>query len=332
MQTEVFCQILGGSFYLLNKIFLSLGERNGKKVLVGLNFKAWSWISFLIGLPFWLILFFLEKNYIALGLESSAIPSLVLGLIISIKGSKIKEPFWIKYFVISSVVLGLYFSIIHYDGINNSTQVSEIIMVSTFLIGTYYLAKGKNIGYIYYIFMHLSCIYLMYLNNFYFLLIQQVISIGFVLDAYTNSKEYKIKKIKQLSWYDKHCKLSELENRLKLFFKEKNIFLGLFETTIWFDEPCMGEEGPNPGSGLFYILEQVKNKETEKVKSISINLFLKEDGYIKECQEILILKIQEKDFEIVKKDCILIIRTNTLTIKLIFENKNSSKGFILIKK
>jgi hypothetical protein len=191
LKNEVICQILGGVFYLLNKIFLSLGERNGKKVLAGLNFKDWSWISFLIGLPFWLILFFLEKNYIALGLESSAIPSLVLGLIISINGSKIKEPFWIKYFVISSVVMGLYFSINQNGGINSSTQISEIVMVSTFLIGTYYLAKEKNTGYLYYILMHLSCIYLMYLNNFYLLTIQQIFSIGFVIDAYIISKRLK---------------------------------------------------------------------------------------------------------------------------------------------
>lgn len=187
METKVLYQILGGVFYLLNKIFLSLGERNGKKVLGKFNFKTWSWISFLIGLPFWLILFFIEKNYIALALESSAIPSLVLGLINS-KGLNKKEPFWIKYFVIFSVIFGLYFSIDHNHGLNSLKQFSEIIMVSTFLIGTYYLAKGKNIGYLYYIFMHLSCIYLMHLNNFWFLVIQQIISIGFVLDAYENSK------------------------------------------------------------------------------------------------------------------------------------------------
>ena len=188
MKTEVLCQILGGSFYLLNKIFLSLGERNGKKVLVGLNFKAWSWISFLFGLPFWLYLFFIDKNYIALGLESSAIPSLVLGLIISTKGLKTKEPFWIKYFVFFSVIAGLSFSINHYGGIKTLTQVSEIVMVSTFLLGTYYLAKQSNIGYLYYIIMHIACIYLMYLNGYHGLMLQQIISIGFVVDAYMHTK------------------------------------------------------------------------------------------------------------------------------------------------
>lgn len=330
MKTEVIYQILGGVFYLLNKKFLSLGERDGKKVLWGFNFKTWSWISFIMGLPFWLILFFIEKNYIALALESSAIPSLILGLINS-KGLNKKEPFWIKYFVIFSVILGLYFSISHYGGLKNLTQISEIIMVSTFLVGTYYLAKGKNIGYVYYIFMHLSCIYLMYLNNFWFLLIQQIISIRYVIDAYTNSKEFEINKMKKMSWYDKHCKLSELDNRLKLFFKEKNIFLGLFSITIWYDKPCMGGEGPNPGSGLFYILEQVKNKETEKVKSISINLFLKEDGKMEQDKEILILEIQEKDF-VIKKDSVIEIKTENLKISLYFENTGSYKGIIYIRK
>ncbi len=205
MKTEVIYQILGGVFYLLNKIFLSLGERMAKKIiwisvyrfLESLNIdktklKIWSWISLLIGIPFWLILFKIQNNSIALALEASAIPSIVIGLIFSVKGLNKKEPFWIKYVVIYSIVYGLHQSISYYNGINNEIQITEIIMVFTFLIGNYYLTKGKNTGYIYYILMHVSCIYLMYLNEYHGLMWQQLISIGFVVDAYIISKIKKL--------------------------------------------------------------------------------------------------------------------------------------------
>ena len=150
--------------------------------------KTWAWASLLIGIPFWLILFKIQNNSIALALEASAIPSIVIGLIFSVKGLDKKEPFWIKYVVICSIVYGLHQSISYYNGINNEIQITEIIMAFTFLIGNYYLTKGQNICYLYYILMHISCIYLMYLNEYHGLMVQQLISIIFVVDAYIISK------------------------------------------------------------------------------------------------------------------------------------------------
>lgn len=336
MKTEIICQILGGGFYLLNKIFLSLGERKGEKKFWKLNMKAWSWISFLIGIPFWLYLFLIDKNYIALGLESSAIPSLILGLIISIKGLKTKEPLWIKYFVIFSVIFGLYFSIDHYHGLNNLTQISEIVMVSTFLIGTYYLAKQRNIGYLYYILMHIACIYLMYLNEYKGLMLQQLISIGFVIDAYIISKNTNvvniIKRKQKRSYHAKICRLENLDKELKELINDNSFFFsGFFEAIIWWNRPCMGEEGPNPGNGNFeFFKEETFKKEISK---ISINVFSKEEFNKKDSkEELFILEFSPKDYTIKLETQSIKLQNSNFIISLGFENNHSNKGVFFCKK
>lgn len=180
-------QILGGIFYLLNKVFLSFAERTEKNNYHQWNWRVWSWITYLIGIPAWLVIFFWERNWIALALEAGGIPAMILGLIIAIKGNG-KEPKWLHYIAVLSIVLGLGYSLYDFRGLTSINQVAELAMVTGFLIGTYQIARKKLSGYLWYMLMHIACIWLMYLDNYPWLIIQQIVSLIFVIDAYKNKK------------------------------------------------------------------------------------------------------------------------------------------------
>jgi hypothetical protein len=142
---------------------------------------------FLIGIPAWIILFVLGHNWIAAALEAGGIPSMIIGLFIALRGTG-KEPSWLHYVAITAIVCGLGYSLYDFHGFNTFTQAAELIMTTGFLIGTYQIARKKLSGYLWYILMHVACIALMYLQYYPWLLVQQIISIGFVLDAYWTKK------------------------------------------------------------------------------------------------------------------------------------------------
>jgi len=182
-------QILGGIFYLLNKIFLSIAERSEKKHTQSkFGWRTWSWILYLLGLPAWLIIFIWERNWIAFTLEAGGAPAMILGLLIAIHG-KDKEPKWLHYASIISIVFGLGYSLYDFHGLTNIRQVAELAMVTGFLVGTYKLARKKLSGYVWYMLMHIACIWLMYLQNYPWLIVQQIISLYFVIDAYQIRKK-----------------------------------------------------------------------------------------------------------------------------------------------
>lgn len=186
---SILAQIIGGMFYLLNKIFLSIAERSEKKKTQSKwGWRTWSWIVYLIGLPAWLVIFFWERNWIAFALEAGCIPAMVLGLLISLKGPH-EEPKWLHYVAIASIVVGLGYSLYDFHGITTIKQIAELVMVTGFLVGTYQLARKKLSAYVWYMFMHLACIWLMYLQHYPWLIVQQIMSFGFVIDAYRTKKK-----------------------------------------------------------------------------------------------------------------------------------------------
>jgi len=62
-------QIWAGIFYLFNKIFFSQAERSKNNNLKR-NWRIWSWVVYLIGLPAWVIIFVTEHNWIAAAIET----------------------------------------------------------------------------------------------------------------------------------------------------------------------------------------------------------------------------------------------------------------------
>ncbi len=174
-------QIWGGIFYLLNKICFSRAERSKNKN-TRQQWRVKSWVVYLAGLPAWVIVFFSEHNWIAAGVETGGAPAMIMGLIIAQNGHG-KEPKWLDYIAKITMISGLILSIYEFGGINTINQILEVGIAAGFLMGTYLLAKNSVYGYFWLILGNLSCSVLMGIQGFYFLMVQQVISLIFVTDA-----------------------------------------------------------------------------------------------------------------------------------------------------
>lgn len=180
---HLFFQSWGAGFFLLNKIFLSASERS-----VDLDVKKkWlvlSWIVYLIGLPVWVFVFISESNWIAACVEAGGAPAMIVGLYTALYGQE-KAPFWLDYLAKIAVVMGLCISVYDFGGVSSIRQILELGIAAGFLMGTYYLAKEKpQPGYMWFIVGNITCAILMGMEGFLILMIQQIVSLGFVLDAY----------------------------------------------------------------------------------------------------------------------------------------------------
>lgn len=184
----ILLQIWGGLFYLLNKICFSRAERSAAGTRRRWRIAAWG--VFLVGLPAWLVIFILERNWIAAALELGTAPAMALGLIIAING-KGKEPKWLDSVALGAIVLGLGFSLYDFRGITTWNQVLELGIVTGVLLGTYSLAKQRASGYLWFLGMNMSCATLMAIQGYWLLFCQQVVSFAFVADAYLIQRKLK---------------------------------------------------------------------------------------------------------------------------------------------
>lgn len=179
-------QWLGGGLYLLNKIFLSFAERasfHGADV-TSRRWRIASWAVYLIGLPPWVIIFVSWRNWIAAAVEASGAPAMLLGLIIALRGTTQKTPRILHRLAVVCVPLGFAYSLWDFGGLSTLKQWLEIGLVLGFLIGTYQIAKLRPSGYLWFVLMHISCGWLMWIQGYSWLFIQQVVSLVFIADAY----------------------------------------------------------------------------------------------------------------------------------------------------
>ena len=186
-------QWLGGGFYLLNKIFLSFSEHayNRNNQEKARQWRIVSWIVYLAGLSPWVILFIIRHNWIAASVETSGAPAMLLGLVIALRGTTKNPPRWLDYLALVCIPLGFAYSLYDFGGLNTINQWLEIGLVIGFLLGTYLLAKEKPNGYLWYILMHISCAWLMWIQGYPWLFVQQIISLGFIINAYQVAKKRK---------------------------------------------------------------------------------------------------------------------------------------------
>ncbi|MFH1968106.1 MAG: hypothetical protein ABIJ84_01830 [bacterium] len=91
---------------------------------------------------------------------------------------------WLDYVARIVVIIGIAYSLYDFRGITTVNQVLEIGIVVGFLVGTYLLARQKANGYLWFVFMNLSCATLMAIEHYPLLVLQQIISLGFVVDVY----------------------------------------------------------------------------------------------------------------------------------------------------
>ena len=180
-------QIWGGLGYLLNKVFFSQAERS-KRIKERRSWLVRSWIVYLAGMPAWVIVFISERNWIAAGVESGGTPAMVGGLIIALRGHGTALK-WLDSISKAGVFIGLTLSIYEFGGLTTTNQFLELGIAAGFLIGTYLMAKDNVQAYIWLMIGNVSCASLMGLEGFYILMIQQLISLIFVTDAFINRRK-----------------------------------------------------------------------------------------------------------------------------------------------
>lgn len=187
-------QWLGGGFYLLNKIFLSFSEhaRNRGDEARARKWRIASWAVYLVGLPPWVIIFVSWRNWIAASVETSGAPAMLLGLVIALRGTTKNPPRWLDRLALFCIPLGFGYSLYDFGGITTINQWLEIGLVLGFLIGTYFLAKEQTSGYLWYILMHVTCGWLMWIQGYPWLFLQQLISLVFIVDAYRMTQKRRI--------------------------------------------------------------------------------------------------------------------------------------------
>ena len=179
---DVMLQIWGGLCYLLNKICFSRAERSR----TGAGRKQWrvrSWGVYLAGLPAWVAVFLSKHDWIAAGVESGGAPAMLAGLLIALRGRG-AEPRWLDMVSKLAVVLGLALSVYEFGGINTLGQFLELGIAAGFLLGTYLAAHNQAQGYLWLMLGNLSCAALMGRQGFSILMVQQLLSLAFVVDAY----------------------------------------------------------------------------------------------------------------------------------------------------
>ncbi len=179
-------QLLGGGFYLLNKVFLAASERTKRsgKTSTARRWRIAAWSIYILGLPPWVAIFIEERNWIAASVEASGAPSMLLGLLIAVRGSRREAPKWLDRLALLSIPLGFLYSFWDFGGFNTLKQLLETTLVAGYLVGTYLLAKERGSGYLWYILMHVACGVLMWYENYPWLALQQAVSLILIVYAY----------------------------------------------------------------------------------------------------------------------------------------------------
>jgi hypothetical protein len=180
-------QIIGGVFYLLNKVLFSIAERMSQKHIKQ-KVMITAWIVFLIGVPPWLIILGYEHNWIAASIEAVGGGLIILALYLEIKAPEM-VPKWLNVIGYSLIASGLSLSLYQFGGLTTFNQSLEIILAISFLIGTYKLPRQASSGYLWYILMHLAAGWLLFIQGYFWLAVLQLLSLLFILDAFWRRRQ-----------------------------------------------------------------------------------------------------------------------------------------------
>lgn len=190
---EWILQIWGGGFYLLNKILFSVAEGQPAQRKRSITIKAW--IIYILGVPPWVIILVGHQNWIAASIEAGAIPAMLLGLYNTYHSTSQQHGRVYRFFnrvvaccTYGSLLFGLSYSMIEYGGIVSVSQLLEIGVMMGFLLGSYALAKNNRIGWFFFMLMNLSMASLMLLQEKPILMVQQFVSLCFVVYALMQSR------------------------------------------------------------------------------------------------------------------------------------------------
>lgn len=185
---DLILQLWGGGFYLLNKIFFALAE--GRKPASKRIRKIAGWVFYILGVPAWVIILVGKDNWIAASIEAGGLPSMLLGLYSIYYAHKPTHKLLdllAKYTTYFAIVLGIFYSIFTHGGINSLSQLFEMGVTVGFLVGSYLLAHHNRYGWLFFMLMNSSMASLMFIQNKPLLMIQQLISLSFIVYGFMMS-------------------------------------------------------------------------------------------------------------------------------------------------
>ncbi len=185
---DYFLQAWGGGCYLLNKALLARAEGGSNRR----QLRIWGWGIYLAGLPAWVIILVMKRDWMAATIEAGGAPAMLLGLIITIQGLQ-QTPGSLeklcKWFAYGLLAAGVLYSLYDYRGLTALSQLLEIGVMAGFLIGTWLLATKKASGWLWFMLMNTSMGVLMWTQYKPVLAGQQFLSLCFVVHGYWRSKK-----------------------------------------------------------------------------------------------------------------------------------------------
>ena len=186
---DLVLQIWGGAFYLANKILFAVSE--GKQGLPKKNLKIKGWIIYILGVPAWVSILIAHQDWIAASIEAGGVPAMLLGLYNTYYDHKKDNKRFnqiVTFSTYASLLFGLLYSVMVHAGITSISQLLEIGVMIGFLLGSYLIAKNNPAGWLFFMLMNLSMAILMLLQDKPILMAQQLVSLGFVIYGFIQSR------------------------------------------------------------------------------------------------------------------------------------------------
>lgn len=185
-------QIWGGAFYLANKILFALAEGRGEETKRKLLIVGWT--VYILGVPAWLVILGMDRNWIAASIEAGGVPAMLFGL--SNVYHRVKTPsrrgdLLASFFTYASLALGVGYSLWERGGITSLSQILEIGVMIGFLLGSYLLAKRNAQGWLFFMLMNSSMAALMFMQGKPILGVQQLVSLSFGVYGYVTATRVK---------------------------------------------------------------------------------------------------------------------------------------------
>lgn len=178
---DLILQIWGGGFYLLNKLLFAVAQ--GKPAALHKKISLLAWVIYILGVPAWVIILLGHQNWIAASIEAGGVPAMLLGIYNTYHDNRKHNRFFnrfVAFCTYASLLFGLSYSVFVHGGIVSVTQLLEIGVMMGFLLGSYAVAKNKDVGWLFFMLMNLSMAALMYLQDKPILMAQQLLSLCFV--------------------------------------------------------------------------------------------------------------------------------------------------------
>lgn len=185
---EIVLQIWGGSCYLANKVCFAFSE--GKDTQAGNRVRVLGWVVYILGVPPWVIILVGNQNWIAASIEVGGLPAMFLGLYLSWQCGK--RPGKLVYNLVTlltytALAIGVANSFYVHGGLISMSQILEIGVMFGFLLSGYHIARSNPAGWLYFMLGNVSMATLMYIHGAPILMVQQLISLLFVVYGYTKA-------------------------------------------------------------------------------------------------------------------------------------------------